>query len=491
MKQKININYIGVVKENDGRYTSEQVEIKGSEELLVNLDAMRKNSNRTVLEMQDCFTAHFGANTKGSYGYCLPYEYDSAYCRYISLPGMITIEQHRNGKLEIAKETRKEIEERAKTNEWDASLSNEQIEREINKRITYWEEKLKENFHREAVRYIQAVDFTAITEAIKRDRKVRMLSHEYIGWKTIEHKISDDLIITINTNFGYGASSYFFLNIRYKGIDILPYSQLVTYYYAGIAEIKKCFRNYYPKRDSWALAMDFAALVGNKAKVGDLPFVCDFLKNEIDEMISRLYAINENPRGILEDIKGREVTGLCSVRCVNASEERKIKLYPEEMTIVFKASKLTAALDLIDKLQLSGSIYAPALEAIGRIKDINRLFAPELKTWMAKTRSQIEFYNSELLQHKEQLTLVEEDIKLHNDKIDAIYNNDSNPQKKKREILEEYRRKYPEFVRLEKVCNELSEKINEINSRISDYQNFAYTLQECYQRIAERGLLCA
>ena len=110
---------------------------------------------------------------------------------------------------------------------------------------------------------------------------------------------------------------------------------------------------------------------------------------------------------------------------------------------------------------------------------------------MAKTRSQIEFYNSELLQHKEQLTLVEEDIKLHNDKIDAIYNNDSNPQKKKREILEEYRRKYPEFVRLEKVCNELSEKINEINSRISDYQNFAYTLQECYQRIAERGLLCA
>ena len=144
MKQKININYIGVVKENDGRYTSEQVEIKGSEELLVNLDAMRKNSNRTVLEMQDCFTAHFGANTKGSYGYCLPYEYDSAYCGYISLPGMITIEQHRNGKLEIAKETRKEIEERAKTNEWDASLSNEQIEREINKRITYWEEKLKE-----------------------------------------------------------------------------------------------------------------------------------------------------------------------------------------------------------------------------------------------------------------------------------------------------------------------------------------------------------
>lgn len=39
MEQKINIDYIGVVKENEGNYTYEQVEIKRSEDLMVTFEA--------------------------------------------------------------------------------------------------------------------------------------------------------------------------------------------------------------------------------------------------------------------------------------------------------------------------------------------------------------------------------------------------------------------------------------------------------------------
>ena len=42
MKRQINIDYIGVVKENNGSYTYEQIVIQKSRELLTALDAMCK-----------------------------------------------------------------------------------------------------------------------------------------------------------------------------------------------------------------------------------------------------------------------------------------------------------------------------------------------------------------------------------------------------------------------------------------------------------------
>ena len=131
MERKINIDYIGVVKENNGHYTYEQVDIQESKELFVTLDAMCKNPNRTVLEMQDCFTAHFGVKPKTAYDCCLPYDYDSSYIGYVCLPEKMTIEQYRQGKQEVAEKARREFEDRAKNSPFVTSFSQEQAEREI------------------------------------------------------------------------------------------------------------------------------------------------------------------------------------------------------------------------------------------------------------------------------------------------------------------------------------------------------------------------
>ena len=130
MEKKINIDYIGVVKENKGSYTYEQIVIQKSRELLTVLDAMCRNSNRTVLEMQDCFTAHFGVKPKTSYDCCLPYDYDSSYIGYVCLPEKMTIEQYRQGKQEVAEKARREFEDRAKNSPFVTSFSQEQAERE-------------------------------------------------------------------------------------------------------------------------------------------------------------------------------------------------------------------------------------------------------------------------------------------------------------------------------------------------------------------------
>ena len=86
--KKINIDYIGVVKEHDGKYAYERVDIAKSEVLLTDLEAMYKNLNRTVLEMQDLFKTYFNTKTysKSNFPWCLPYSYSSSYIDPICYP---------------------------------------------------------------------------------------------------------------------------------------------------------------------------------------------------------------------------------------------------------------------------------------------------------------------------------------------------------------------------------------------------------------------
>lgn len=61
-------------------------------------------------------------------------------------------------------------------------------------------------------------------------------SHRKTGWETVNFKAGNDFSFKFATNFGYGSSSYFFLLMTYKGIEIIPYSEWITYRFAGFAE---------------------------------------------------------------------------------------------------------------------------------------------------------------------------------------------------------------------------------------------------------------
>jgi hypothetical protein len=491
--KKINIDYIGVVKEHDGKYAYERVDIAKSEVLLTDLEAMYKNPNRTVLEMQDYFISHFGVKQKKYYNCCLPYDYGLSYIGYVSLPNMITLEQYQQEKQEIIENTRKEFEELIKKSQHAINISKKCIETEENNRISNWSTNLKEKFYRVAMRYIHAVDYLVATESIKKDSQVRMLSHEHIGWTTIRHNISDDLTITIDTNFGYGTSSYFLLNVRYKGIDLLPYSTLVKYYYVGVAEIKKCTRSYRPDRENWALAMDFVADVGNKTKNGELSFVRNWLKEEINEMISRLYSISHNPIGVMEDIKCRpiELGGLRKVYTMDGDDVKMLEIYPEEMGIIFKASKLSSALDLIEKLRASSEVYEPALDAVVQIEDINRLLVPELEEWIVKISNTLAELDSELKPSEEQQRLISEEIKNHEVKIRVLYDEQKVNNVSWKQVYEEYLKCNPELAVLENEKKLLDNKIYNLKTDIRKRKEFLSTLHSCFERIKVEGLLSA
>ena len=100
-----------------------------------------------------------------------------------------------------------------------------------------------------------------------------MYSTDTLGWSDFTYKVTDDVTITIGTNFGYGQSSYFHLGLCYKGIDVLPYSFVTKYYYANMADIIRYTRLYEVKHDSWNVAFEFVERMANLATANPDAFI--------------------------------------------------------------------------------------------------------------------------------------------------------------------------------------------------------------------------
>lgn len=499
--KKINIDYIGVVKEHNGKYAYERVDIAKSEVLLTDLEAMYKNPNRTVLEMQDLFKAYFDTKTysKSNFPWCLPYSYSSSYIDPICYPSMIEISKYMSDREKLIVDTKNEISENMERVNDVTRLSDEEINQTIDKKVRQWDSNLKDAFWHNAERYIKAADFNETVKNLIKNKSILVMSNEAKGKNYLAYKLSEDLTISIYTNFCYGTSAHFDVNVRYKDIDLITYSHLVKYYYAGVSEIIKCTRSYGADRDNWEQALLFISDVANQVKVGDLSFVKGWLKNEITEMLSRLHTINHNPIDVIEDIKGRpiELGGLRKVYTMDGNDVKMFEIYPEEMGITFKASKLSSALDLIDRLRSSSEVYEPALDAITQIEDINRLLVPELEEWIVKISNKLTELDSELKPSQEQLRLINEEIKNHEVKIRALYdeqkvdNTIQQIQTLWKRVVEEYRKSNPQLTELEKEKRILEEYVYKLQGDIRNRKEFLDTLNRCYRRIEEAGLLSA
>lgn len=113
----------------------------------------------------------------------------------------------------------------------DGYLGNkEELAREVCNYISLW-------IH--AYRFLQARKKLSIQE------NIISYSHRYQGWSKPRYKFNDDLTIEFITNFGYGNSSYFYLLLIYKGIQIFPFMEWVNYKYAEVSEMVKYTEKYH------------------------------------------------------------------------------------------------------------------------------------------------------------------------------------------------------------------------------------------------------
>jgi len=165
--------------------------------------------------------------------------------------------------------------------------------------------KLQNDIYNKFLLWVSAYNIEKSYRKCYEDKLILTFSHRMNGWSNPEYRLSDNFRVELKTNFGYGSSSYFFIKIKYKSIDITPVSEWVDYEIAQFSEIiryTKSFsyrihkgtyneRNVYKKQienSNWKHAIEFTKNACNSSLRSEAEFIHNYIIDECEKMASGL-----------------------------------------------------------------------------------------------------------------------------------------------------------------------------------------------------------
>ena len=336
----VNETHICVLRkvENEDRVKVDFIELKFKyQDQLDELECMANNPNRSVLEMQ--------TYVKNSPLCVLERDYN--FCRF--LDG--TYQWETAVKNITISEYQAKIAEFEKTN-WESG----KIQYASDKRQEYFK-SLREH----VLPYMLQEQYKVLAD----DPTVLAYSHRRVGWAAPSFNLNEDLRVDHLTNFGFGMSSYFFTQIYYKGIGILPYSEWVRYRYASTSEIIRYTRKHILENQEWINAMNITAEIYNYAMSKPDDFVQHYILNEVEEMVAGLEKI-------------LNTTAQYRIMYSYFNKNNFIYLDGDDLTR-FKGEKISGALNFLDQLCSLVPICGNVTPYLQRIMNCNLSVATELR----------------------------------------------------------------------------------------------------------------
>ena len=93
-----NIDYLCVIRKNNGKTTFETIDIPVSTDLVTKLEGLTKNANATVLDMQAQMNLAFNENQRRAINYVSPYSHGDSYINISYYPAILSFAEY-NEKL--------------------------------------------------------------------------------------------------------------------------------------------------------------------------------------------------------------------------------------------------------------------------------------------------------------------------------------------------------------------------------------------------------
>jgi len=154
-------------------------------------------------------------------------------------------------------------------------------------------------------------------ENAENDSNIVAISHRKHGWAYPSFNLTKNLGVQFFTNFGYGNSSYFCIKLRFKNIDIIPFSEWVRYSDSRYDELLSYSQDYYVKNSSWKGAMAYTRSAVNLCVEDESKFIekyitseCEWLVNGLKDIIAERRAMNDFDEKIDRiKYKGMKVSG--------------------------------------------------------------------------------------------------------------------------------------------------------------------------------------
>lgn len=467
-ERNIDRTHILALQEVNGMLNNVEFPITRPEQYIAELEAMIGNPNRTVWDMQSFFTTRFPkSNTYMDYIH--PYSYNSSYVGGIGYPTLKGYNELRLSWESAGTDARESYLATCKQTGTtpDALCANQKEVDAINS----LKKSQKSRFFNDAIRWIDASCYYDASIQLNRDSSVKMFSKENIGWNHFTHRVNDDINVALRTNFGFGSSAYFMLAVQYKGIDILPYSYIVKYYKAGMADIIRCTRSYSPCRASWSASFDFLSEFVNNSIADPEGFVESYIMNEVTEMMRGLESIAINPKGFMERIGNKKADPcVINVRPMFGDDRTRMQSYPEETPILFKVEKIVGALDFLKNLTEIAKEVSMVQPHINRLLELNMALYPEVQSAVVKISDKVtkqkqikKALEIEIAALSEKLAPFEKEVeKLRSDATKE------NPFS----IIGNYELAHPDYKKFKDELNDKTSRLYSVNRLISDLESF-------------------
>ena len=459
---RVNETHMCVLRkvESENRVKVDFVELKFKhQDQLDELKRMAENDNRSVLDMQDY--------VKGSALRRLALDFDFCSCLSDSYQWIPCLQS-----VSFA-------DYRTKMDEYDKKKDQKGKE-------TYAREKRLTYYKRITSRVLPAM-LEDLTNELRKDSTVLAYSHRRVGWASPAFNLNDDIKVVYLTNFGYGSASYFFLQIFYKGIGILPYSHWVHYRKANASDIVRYTRRYHLDNEEWKKTMSFTADVYNSAVSDPSSFVQKNILNEVEEMVS----------------------GLETIQSANSYKTQESFFNPSSIVIFgddlirFKGEKISGALGFLDQLKTLAPITDKVDSYIQRIINCNFSVVAELETAISGKKklldSILKSIEKEQPKWDELCSKNEEYNKMRSELYDAIKEEVAFKEKAWNVVTDErdvrFAKEHPEYAAFKEEYNaeqniyyDLCAKRDNAQSFIEEIQKYLDTIESHKNYMAENDI---
>lgn len=495
MCKTANIDYLCVIRETGKRTTFETIDIPASTDLVSTLEGMVDNDSASVLDMQSHLNYAFPEEEQKYMNYVSPFSYGSSYIEGTTYPASMSYQEYKDSLSARAESLTETFEEK---NQYllaqNPAAYSRRLSEFVEKGIADYKVGLKKEYLRKAQRFIMAKNYTRTLGSIKGDPDIRMYSTDTLGWSDFKYRVTDDITIDLGTNFGYGSASYFRLCLKYKGIDILPYSFVVKYYFANRRDILRYTRMYDVAHDSWNLAFDFVEKTANLAAEDAEQFVREYILGEIQQMMHGLEKILQDPNAYASSLAKkagqRAECHFLTVRNMNFAEQKCYGVYPGEMSMVIKAEKITGALDFLDNMKKLSESIPEIQDSIDEIKSMSQALLPEIISQIAVLVDEIAVLQEKKASAERKLAGLKVKAEPHVKRIDVLFEIKAKKVKalSRATVEAEYLQKHSDYAVLKAEMDKTREKLDQICNELRLRDGFRSSLSDCVQRVQDAGL---
>lgn len=200
-------------------------------------------------------------------------------------------------------------------------FTDQELKNDVLKDKAYLKESLEE--------YGLAYAIEITREDAENDKSIVAISHRSHGWSYPSFNLTRNLDVQFLTNFGYGSKSYFCTKLKYKNIDIVPFSEWIRYKDNRYDEILSYSQDYPLSNESWQSAMEYVRDAINLCVENEAGFVekyitseCEWLVNGLKDIVAERKDVNYfSEKRDLTAYKGIKISGALNfIKSINKYE---------------------------------------------------------------------------------------------------------------------------------------------------------------------------